>query len=75
MDYRHIAKELLQEHPQTIAVALSRLPAEHSAEIIALLPAFIQADLVNRIVQTDQLPDMVLEEIDQLVTRLLRQQH
>ncbi len=50
MDYRHIAKELLQEHPQTIAVALSRLPAEHSAEIIALLPAFIQADLVNRIV-------------------------
>lgn len=72
MDYRRIAKELLQEHPQTIAVALSRLPAEHAAEIMKLLPSFIQADLVNRIVQADQLPDIVLEEIDRLLDRLLR---
>lgn len=72
MDYRRIAKELLNEHPQTIAVALSRLPAEHSAEIMKLLPAFIQADLVNRIVQTDQLPAVVVEEIDRLLDRLIR---
>lgn len=72
MDYRRIAKELLNEHPQTIAVALSRLPAGHSAEIMKLLPSFIQADLVNRIVHTDQLPDMVIEEIDRLLERLIR---
>lgn len=72
MDYRRIAKELLNEHPQTIAVALSRLSPEHSAEIMKLLPVFIQADLVNRIVQTDQLPSMVLEEIDRMLDRLLR---
>lgn len=72
MDYRFIAKELLNEHPQTIAVALSRLEPEHAAEIIKLLPGFIQADLVNRIVQTDQLPAIVLEEIDQMLKRLLR---
>ncbi len=40
MDYRRIAKELLNEHPQTIAVALSRLPAEHAGEILKLLPGF-----------------------------------
>jgi len=72
MDYRRVAKELLNEHPQTIAVALSRLPAEHSAEFMKLLPAFIQADLVNRIVQTDQLPSIVVEEIDRLLDRLIR---
>lgn len=72
MEYRRIAKELLQEHPQTIAVALSRLPPEHAAEIIKLLPAFIQTDLVNRIVQTDQLPALILEEIDRLLERLTR---
>lgn len=72
MDYRFIAKELLNEHPQTIAVALSRLEATHAAEIMKLLPGFIQADLVNRIVQIDQLPDLVLEEIDQLLKRLVR---
>ncbi|QOX80461.1 hypothetical protein FY034_16470 [Trichlorobacter lovleyi] len=72
MDYRRIAKELLNEHPQTIAVALSRLPAEHAGEILKLLPGFIQADLVNRIVQTDQLPTVVVEEIDRLLDRLIR---
>ena len=72
MDYRFIAKELLNEHPQTIAVALSRLEATHASEIMKLLPGFIQADLVNRIVQIDQLPDLVLEEIDQLLKRLVR---
>lgn len=72
MEYRRIAKELLQEHPQTIAVALSRLPAEHAGEILKLLPAYIQADLMNRIIQTDQLPAMVVEEIDRLLDRLVR---
>lgn len=72
MDYRRIAKELLNEHPQTIAVALSRLPAEHAGEILKLLPGFIQADLVNRIVQTDQLPTVAVEEIDRLLDRLIR---
>lgn len=72
MEYRRIAKELLQEHPQTIAVALARLPAEHAGEILKLLPAYIQADLMNRIIQTDQLPAMVVEEIDRLLDRLVR---
>ncbi len=72
MDYRRIAKELLQEHPQTIAVALSRLPEEQAAEIMKLLPSFMQADLVNRMVQADQLPSMVVEEIDRLLDRLIR---
>lgn len=72
MDYRSIAKSLLQEHPQTIAVALARLPAEQAGEILKLLPSFIQADLVTRIVQIDQLPDEVLAEIDALLERLLR---
>ena len=71
MDYRAVAKRLLQEHPQTIAVVLARLQPEHSSEIIKLLPAFVQADLMNRIVQIDQLPNEVLEEIDILLDSLL----
>lgn len=72
MDYRGIAKTLLQEHPQTIAVALARLEPEQAGEILKLLPAFIQADLVTRIVQIDQLPNEVLEEIDALLDRLFQ---
>lgn len=40
MDYRAIAKLLLQEHPQTIAVALTRLEPEQAGQIIKLLPSF-----------------------------------
>ena len=72
MNYRAIAKGLLQEHPQTIAVALSRLEPEQAGEILKLLPAFIQADLVTRIVQIDQLPAEVVQEIDALLDQLLR---
>jgi flagellar motor switch protein FliG len=73
MDYRSFAKRLLQEQPQTIAVALARLQPEHSSQIIKLLPAYIQADLMTRIVRVDQLPEEVLEEIDSLLDSLLNQ--
>lgn len=72
MDYRRIAKDLLNEHPQTIAVALSRLPSEHAGEILKLLPSFIQADLVSRIVETDHLPAVVVEEVDRMLDRLMK---
>ena len=72
MDYRAIAKSLLQEHPQTMAVMLARLPAEHASEIVKLLPGFVQSDLLDRIVRVDQLPDEVLAEIDAQVAALLR---
>ena len=72
MDYSAVAKRLLQEHPQTIAVILARLHTEHSSEIIKLLPAFVQADMMNRIVQIDQLPNEVLIEIDTLLDSLLQ---
>lgn len=71
MDYRTIAKNLLREHPQTIAVVLARLQQEHSREIMKLLPDFVQADLVTRIVHVDQLPEEVLEEVDALIASLL----
>jgi len=73
MDYRAVAKNLLREQPQTIAVVLARLQQEHSSEIMKLLPDFVQADLVSRIVHIDQLPDEVLEEVDALIKSLLRQ--
>lgn len=72
MDYRAVAKILLQERPQTMAVLLARLPTEHSSEIVKLLPAFVQADLLDRIVRIDQLPNEVLVEIDTLLDSLMR---
>jgi len=74
MNCRAIAKALLNEHPQTIAIALTRLHAEQAGDILKLLPTFLQADLVQRISQTDELPAEVLEEIDALLAEILRSQ-
>ncbi|MDY0301942.1 MAG: hypothetical protein RBQ99_10205 [Trichlorobacter sp.] len=71
MNYREIAKVLLGEHPQTIAIALTRIPAAQAGEILKLLPSFMQADLLTRISQIDELPQEVVEEVDGLMTELI----
>ena len=71
MDYRAVAIRLSQEHPQTIAVVLARLNPQDSSEIVKLLPLSTQAELMNRIVRIDQLPDEVLEEIDKLIRSIM----
>lgn len=71
MNYREIAKILLGEHPQTIAIALTRIPAQQAGEILKLLPSFMQADLLTRISQINDLPVEVIEEVDTLMAELL----
>ncbi|CAH2032621.1 hypothetical protein [Trichlorobacter ammonificans] len=72
MDYRTVAKALLHEHPQIVAVALSRLPSEQAGEILKLLPSFVQADLLQRISQTEELPQEIVEEIDAMLAGIIR---
>lgn len=72
MDNRRIAFKLSQEHPQTVAVALSRLEPGQAGEIVSLLPQALQVDVVARIAKVHQLPPEVLEEIDEFVSALLK---
>lgn len=72
MNYRAVATRLSQEHPQTIAVVLAMLDPMDSAEILKLLPPPAQAYLVNRIVNLDNLPDEVLQEVEMLIKSLMR---
>jgi len=72
MNYRAVATKLTQEHPQTVAVVLARLKPVDSSEILKMLPVYMQADLVKRIVNIDQLPEEVLEEIESLIASLTR---
>jgi len=43
-----IADLVRVEHPQTIAVIITQLPAARAAEVLALLPADLQASVVER---------------------------
>ena len=69
MDGKTIANFLSQEHPQTIAVVLAKLKPKQSGEVIAHLPQELQADVVMRIADVDQVSPEILAEIDDVIKR------
>jgi len=69
MDGKTIANFLSQEHPQTIAVILAKLKPKQTGEVIAHLPQELQADVVMRIADVDQVSPEILAEIDEVIKR------
>jgi len=67
MDSKSIANFLSQEHPQTIAVILAKLKSKQTSEIISLLPAELQAEVVLRIADVEQVSPEILQEIDEVL--------
>jgi flagellar motor switch protein FliG len=59
------------EHPQTIALILSQLPAEQAAGVIALLSPDQQASVIARIAKIDQPSQEIVAEVAEAVHRRL----
>lgn len=71
MDAKTIANFLSQEHPQTIAVIVAKLRPKQTSEIVGHLPADLQAEVVIRIADVDQVSPEVLNDIDDVIRREL----
>lgn len=71
MDSKTIANFLSQEHPQTVAVILAKLRPKQTGEVIGLLPQEMQADVVLRIADVEQVSPDILAEIDEVIRREL----
>jgi flagellar motor switch protein FliG len=69
MDAKTIANFLSQEHPQTISVVLAKLRPKQSGEIIGFLPQEIQADVITRIADVDQVSPEILADIEDVIKR------
>jgi flagellar motor switch protein FliG len=69
MDARAVAELIRFEHPQMIAIVLAYLDAEQSAEILALLPAAIRADVIARIATLDGIQPNALSELDDIMEK------
>ncbi len=65
---------LEQEHPQTIAVAVSHLPHVKAAELLAALPAGLQAEVLQRLTHLDELDPESLHEVERQLERWIAQQ-
>jgi flagellar motor switch protein FliG len=67
MDSKTVANFLSQEHPQTIAVILAKLKAKQTCEIIGFLPPELQAEVVMRIADVDQVSPEIIGEIEEVM--------
>ena len=64
VDSQNILTYVIDEHPQTIALILSHLPASASAEILAGLPPDRQLSVVQRIADMGQTSPEIIEEVE-----------
>ncbi|HIJ81951.1 MAG TPA: flagellar motor switch protein FliG [Desulfuromonadales bacterium] len=72
MDSKSIANFLSNEHPQTIAVVLAKLKSKQTSEIISILPQELQAEVVMRIADLEQISPEILREIDEVMKREIK---
>ncbi len=60
-----------EEHPQTIALILSYLSSQQSAQIIGALPPDKQADVAKRIALMDRTSPDVIQEVERVLEKKL----
>ena len=62
---RTLAGYLRNEHPQTVAVVLSRITPEHAAKVIAALPELMAEDVLNRLLALGPVQKDIIDQIEQ----------
>jgi flagellar motor switch protein FliG len=60
-----LANYLKNEYPQTIAVVMSKLTAEHAARVLAILPEDLALDVVGRMLKMEAVQKEVIERVEQ----------
>jgi len=67
-----IASILADEQPQTIALVLSYLNPEQSADVLASFPKDVQSDLIERIATIEEIPNELVRKIEGIVEEKAR---
>ena len=65
IDPEILANYLRSEYPQTVAVILSRLRADHTARVLSILPDDFAIDVVNRMLKMEAVQKEALEHIEE----------
>lgn len=61
---RVLSGYLRNEHPQTVAVILSRIRAEHAARVLSALPALFAEEVIGRMLNLGPVQKEVLDQIE-----------
>ncbi len=60
-----LANYLKNEYPQTVAVILSKIKADHSARVLSLLPESFAMDVIMRLLRMEAIQKDVLDDLEQ----------
>ena len=60
-----LANYLKNEYPQTVAVILSKIKADHSARVLSLLPESFAMDVIMRLLRMEAIQKDVLDGLEQ----------
>ncbi|MCW9014741.1 MAG: flagellar motor switch protein FliG [Gammaproteobacteria bacterium] len=69
MDPRSVAEVIRLEHPQIIAIVLSYLDPDQSAEVLKMLPERARADIMMRVASLEGIPPSALQELDGIMEK------
>jgi len=67
MEARAVAELIRLEHPQIIAIILSYLESDQSADILAALPENTRSDILTRVATLDGIQPSALRELDEML--------
>lgn len=60
-----LATLLAEEHPQTIALILSHLPADRAGQVLSAMPSELQASIIRRIATMDEPSTEVVDDLEE----------
>ncbi|MFC7499883.1 flagellar motor switch protein FliG [Enterovirga sp. GCM10030262] len=69
MDAKTIASLVAIEHPQIAALVLAHLDAPIAADVLQLLPADMQSDVIYRVATLESVTAEALEELERILVR------
>jgi len=71
MDANAVYGVIRNEHPQIIAIVLSRMEPDQAAGVFALLPNDNRPEVLERIANLDRIPPAAMAELDEILERQL----
>lgn len=73
-DNETLSQLIVREHPQTIAVVLSRLGNERAAELLTKLPTDLQAEVLSRLAELDTADEQMIEVVETQIAEWITEQ-
>lgn len=64
-----LASFLQKEYPQTVAVVLSKVSADHAARVLAILPDGFALEVINRMLRMETVQKDILEEVEKTLRK------